>query len=590
MTRDKKYLAEMLLEQNLITRAQLDKAIVEQENTDKRIGQVLIDLGYIKQDKLMQLLSQQLHVPFIDLKQYSVEPTLVKLLPEFHSRHFRVIVLSSENDKYLVGMADPQDFIAIDEIESLLKCKIKIALINEDDLMYVLDNVYRRSEEIEHFAETLSAELEPTNANIFSDDQDFSSADMPVVNLLRSIFEDAVQVNASDIHIEPDQKVLRIRLRVDGVLQEQIIEEKTIGRALVQRIKMISRLNIAEKRLPQDGRFSINVKNKRLDVRVSSIPVQYGESVVMRLLDQSAELLRLVQIGMPDVVYRYFRRILTASYGLFLIVGPTGSGKTTTLYAALNELNSPEDKIITVEDPVEYRISRINQIQVNTQIGLTFANVMRSILRQDPDIIMIGELRDHESVEIAIRAAMTGHFVLGTLHTNDTISSITRLLDMGTEGYLLASVVRGVLAQRLVRRICKFCTVDDPLAPAERVWLESIKHTDYSIPTFKKGSGCAHCHHTGYHGRLGIFELLPMSEKLINALRHSNTEILSSLAHEGPVYHTLLHTGLDLAVQGVTTVQEIIRMSGEIQTDTVDTLDQDKEQVHPDPATVLETS
>lgn len=557
------YIAKMLLENELITQEQLDVAIEEQKKTDKRIGQILIELGFIKEEKLLQLLSQQLHVPYIDLKNYNLEPNVVKLLPEFYARHNRAIVLKADEEQTLVGMADPQDLLAIEEIERILKRKVTLALIREEDLLFVLDNLYRRSEEISHFAETLSAELKPNELSIFTETQDFTSDDLPVVNLLRSIFEDAAQVNASDIHIEPDENVLRIRLRIDGVLQEQILEEKTIAQALVQRIKLISGLNIAEKRLPQDGRFSINVKQKYYDVRVSTIPVQYGESLVMRLLNQSAELLQIAQLGMPDPIYQYYSQSLTASYGIILIVGPTGSGKTTTLYASLNQLNIPEDKIITVEDPVEYRMSRINQIQVNPKIDLTFANVLRSILRQDPDIIMIGEMRDKETLDIALRAAMTGHLVLATLHTNDSISTVTRLLDMGAEGYLIAGVLRTILAQRLVRRICPKCICDDPLTSDEKIWLNSIGKGEMHA-TFKHGTGCSNCRHTGYLGREGVFEILPITIELADALRRDDTSLFHQLAEKQPLYQPLLYAGLDMAAKGKTTVQEVIRMAGEI--------------------------
>jgi MSHA biogenesis protein MshE len=326
----------------------------------------------------------------------------------------------------------------------------------------------------------------------------------------------------------------------------------------------MSGLNIAEKRLPQDGRFSITVKNKYYDVRVSTIPIVHGESVVMRLLNQSAHLMNLSQIGMPEHIHLEITRILTASFGILLIVGPTGSGKTTTLYAALNQLNHPEDKIITVEDPVEYRLPRINQVQVNTNIGLTFASILRSILRQDPDVIMIGEMRDQETIDIALRAAMTGHFVLATLHTNDTISSITRLLDMGAEGYLVASVLRAVIAQRLVRRICSKCKQPTPLKLTESNWLSEIGWKSFADITFYHGAGCTHCHHTGYSGRTGIFELLVINEEMSNALRKNDASEFSRVAKLQPFYRSLVHSALDLAEKGLTSVDEVIRMSGEI--------------------------
>ncbi len=563
ITNRRTYLADMLLEKKLITQAQLDSAIEIQKTSDKKIGQILIEQGYIDENTLLESLAQKLQITLVDLKTYLVNPDIIKLLPEFYSRHLRAIVLAAEDEHYLVGMVDPQNLIAQDEIRHILKQPIKIALIREDDLLTILDRVYRRSEQISQFAEELSAEVKPDSTAIFSGTQDFSSEDMPVVNLLRSIFEEAARINASDIHIEPGNEVLYIRLRVDGVLQEQRLDEKEISKALVQRIKLMSGLNIAEKRLPQDGRFSITVDNKLYDVRVSSMPIQYGESVVMRLLNQSSDILRLKALGMENDVYDYFHKILTATYGIILIVGPTGSGKTTTLYAALNELNNSDDKIITVEDPVEYRLSRINQVQVNYKIGLTFANILRAILRQDPDIIMIGEVRDQETMEIAIRAAMTGHLVLATLHTNDTVSSITRLLDMGAEGYLLASVLRAVLAQRLVRKICTHCITDDSLTDAELSWLTSIEQGMYLNKSYKKGNGCTHCHQTGYKGRACLFELLPISADITDALRQSDTRHLDVIAKKHPAYHTLLQSGLHLAKQGVTTIHEVIRMMGE---------------------------
>lgn len=568
MLRAKKIqIAEMLLNEGLITREQLDTAINAQKSTDKKIGQVLVDLGFISEEKLLQVLSHQLEIPLIDLRTYPLQPDLIRLLPEFHARHFRALILNEEGDTYLVGMVDPQDILAQDEIERILDHKIKLAIIHEDELLTVLDSIYRRSDEISHYAESLSAEMGPTSPgaqNIFDKSQSFATADMPVVNLLRSIFEDAVQVNASDIHIEPDESVLRIRLRIDGVLQEQIVEEQSISQALVQRIKLMSSLNIAEKRLPQDGRFSVTVKKKNLDVRVSTIPIQFGESVVMRLLNQSAHLLDLKQIGMPANVLEQFSHILTASYGTMLIVGPTGSGKTTTLYAALNKLNQPEEKIITVEDPVEYRLPRINQVQVNAQIGLTFANVLRSILRQDPDIIMIGEMRDQETIDIALRAAMTGHFVLATLHTNDSVSTITRLLDMGAEGYIVASVLRAVMAQRLVRKLCPKCSEPAVLTANQLSWLKSIDWKDVNTVTFKTSKGCTHCHNSGYVGRTGVYELLVLTDELCTALRNNDTASFTTIAKAQPTYRPLVYTALDIAEQGLTSLDEVIRMSGEI--------------------------
>jgi len=564
MIRGKKnYIAEILLEHKLITQEQLNLALERQKKSDKKIGQILVELNFIKEEKLLELLSQQLNIPYIDLKYFIIDPTIVKLLPEFYARHYRAIALKKDADKILLGMVDPNNLLACEEIETVLNEKISLALIREEDLLPILDNIYRHAEEITHFAGKLSAELQPGDVDVITETQELTAKDIPVVNLFRSIFEDAAQMNASDIHIEPGENVLRIRLRIDGLLQEQVLNEKDITHALVQHIKLMSGLNIAEKRLPQDGRFSLHVKKRHYDVRVSTLPQQYGESVVMRLLNQSADLLQIEQLGMPPELHQYYSQALLASYGILLIVGPTGSGKTTTLYASLNKLNSPEDKIITVEDPVEYRIARINQVQVNPQIDLTFANVLRSILRQDPDIIMIGEIRDKETLEIALRAAMTGHLVLATLHTNDSISTITRMIDMGAQGYLLAGVLRAILAQRLVRQICANCIEETTLTPSEQAWVIGINNK-YNHHVFKHGVGCTYCRQTGYLGRQGVFEILPISTDLTTALRENNTSAFYSLAEKQPLYHSLTHVGLDMAARGMTTVQEIIRMAGAI--------------------------
>ena len=376
---------------------------------------------------------------------------------------------------------------------------------------------------------------------------------------MQSIFEDAVQAKASDIHIEPDEGMLRIRQRVDGVLQENVIKEKNIASALVLRLKLMSGLDISEKRLPQDGRTQVRIKGHTVDVRISTMPVQNGESVVMRLLDQSAGLLTLEQTGMPGPLLRRFRTMLQRPHGMILVTGPTGSGKTTTLYGAMSELNSPETKIITVEDPVEYRLPRINQVQVNTKIDLTFSNVLRTTLRQDPDVIMVGEMRDTETVEIGLRGALTGHLVLSTLHTNDAISSAIRLLDMGAPGYLVASSLRAIVAQRLVRRICDNCKTDYVPNEEEMFWLGNIDKSAKTA-TFKMGAGCQNCNQKGYRGRMGVFELLEMNEAMMDALKVSDTVAFSKAAVANPSYAPLASVALSYAKMGFTTVDEVLRL------------------------------
>jgi len=421
--------------------------------------------------------------------------------------------------------------------------------------------MYRRTSDIASLADEV-------NEDMAEDTFDLSrltaadEVDAPVVRLLKSLFEDAVQVGASDIHIEPDENVLRIRQRVDGVLQEQVMKETRIAPVLVLRLKLMAQLNISEKRLPQDGRFQINVKNHTVDIRISTLPVQFGESVVMRLLDQSGGVIGLDKAGLPSVLLARLRRLIHQPHGILLVTGPTGSGKTTTLYGALNELNEASRKIITVEDPVEYRLPRINQVQVHPQIGLTFSKVLRSCLRQDPDILLVGEIRDLETADIALRAAMTGHFVLSTLHTNDAISSAMRLIDIGVEGYLAGTALRGILAQRLVRRICDNCKAPYKASVQEKVWLD-IKAEEAGVKTHElhQGKGCTYCNNTGYKGRIGIFELLELNDEMTDALRRNSSSDFAKAARQSEGYEPLVVSALRLAAQGVTSLDEVFRVT-----------------------------
>jgi len=557
----KVHIGKLLVDNNIISQQQLDDAIAQQKLSGKKLGQVLVDSKLIQEEKIFELLSQQLKIPFILLQDYPLKPDIVALLPEFYARHFRAIVLQQQDYGYLVGMVDPQDIVASDEISRILKQPIQAALIREEDFLQVVDIMYRRTTEISAFAEELSAEIEKSDFNIAQLGKGLSASDAPVVRLLQSIFEDAVQMNASDIHIEPDELVLRIRQRVDGVLHEQIIKEKGITHALTLRLKLMASINITEKRIPQDGRFSIKINNKKFDVRLSTLPVQFGESVVMRLLNQSAEVLDLAHMGMPENILLQLRKVIALPNGLLLITGPTGSGKTTTLYGALTELNDSEKKIITVEDPVEYRLPRVSQVQVMTSVDLTFGRALRAILRQDPDIIMIGELRDEETVSIALRAAMTGHFVFSTLHTNDAVSAALRLSDMGAESYLIAAVLRAVISQRLVRRICKNCAKSVDLTPQESAWLKSVSGTKYDEAVFHQGVGCTYCHHTGYKGQVGVYEFLEITPEMLFALKEKNSEELRKIALKQPTFRPLILSGLAFAVEGVTTVGEVMRIT-----------------------------
>ena len=367
-------------------------------------------------------------------------------------------------------------------------------------------------------------------------------------------------MKASDIHIEPDEGVVRIRQRIDGVLSEQVMKEQRIASALVMRLKIMSGLDISEKRLPQDGRFNIRVKGHNIDVRVSTMPVQYGESVVMRLLDQSGGVSDLGASGMPPDMLARFRNLLQRPYGMVLVTGPTGSGKTTTLYAGLSELNSPEKKIITVEDPVEYRLQRVNQVQVNSKIDLTFGRVLRAALRQDPDIVLVGEMRDQETAEIGLRAALTGHLVLSTLHTNDALTSAMRLVDMGVEPFLVATALNAVLAQRLVRKVCQNCMEDHQPEARQLVWLENLYGKSLAGRQFKRGQGCHQCHNSGYQGRIGVYELLEIDESMIAALRRNDPQGFAEAAKKHPHYRPLAACALDYALAGVTSVDEVLKV------------------------------
>jgi MSHA biogenesis protein MshE len=552
-------LGDLLVQAGLISDAQLQLALQEQKRTGSKLGRTVVDLGFVAEARLLNALSEQLNIPFIELKHFKFDSQLVQSLPEAVARRFRVIVLSREGGGLRVGMADPLDLFALDEMERLLKTRVLPAVVREGELLATLDLVYRRTSEIASIAGELEGELQESDFDLSRLGAE-SNTDAPVVRLLQTLFEDAVQMKASDIHIEPDEGVVRIRQRIDGVLNEQVMKEARVASALVMRLKIMSGLDISEKRLPQDGRFNIRVKNRSLDVRVSTMPVQFGESVVMRLLDQSAGVFNLGGTGMPADLLERFRRLLNRPHGMVLVTGPTGSGKTTTLYGGLAELNSPEKKIITVEDPVEYRLPRINQVQVNSKIDLTFARVLRAALRQDPDIVLVGEMRDQETAEIGLRAALTGHLVLSTLHTNDAMTSAMRLIDMGAEPFLVATALNAVLAQRLVRRVCENCMEEHDAEPQQLLWLEKLHGSSLAGRKFKRGNGCHHCHNSGYQGRIGVYELLELDEPLVAALRRNDPQGFAEAAKRQPSYRPLAACALDYALAGVTSVDEVLKV------------------------------
>ena len=432
------------------------------------------------------------------------------------------MVLEERNGALLVGMADPTDLFAFDEISKVLKRDIDVAVVTEGQLLETIDRVYRRTEEISGLAREVSEDLGDTYIDFGALSDTVGTEEAPVVKLLQSMFDDATQVRASDIHIEPQESRVQIRFRIDGVLHLQTEADSKIAPSLALRLKLMSGLDISEKRLPQDGRFNMRVRDQAIDVRISTMPTQYGESVVMRLLNQSGSFLTLDKLGMPPDMLKRFREIIQRSNGMVLVTGPTGSGKTTTLYAGLAEINTLDQKIITVEDPVEYRLPGINQVQVNEKIELTFSRVLRSALRQDPDIILVGEMRDAETAQIGMRAAMTGHLVFSTLHTRDTAGTLFRLVDMGAPKYMVASSVQAVLAQRLLRRVCESCSETHLPTPQEAEWLEAegVARSDWG--TLLHGRGCSHCNGTGYHGRLGVYEMLEMGQELVDAAAHED--------------------------------------------------------------------
>lgn len=554
-------LGDLLVHEHIITNEQLMQALNSQKATGRKLGDTLIELSYLSERQLLEFLAQQLDLPFLDISQRRIASEIAGLIPEVHARRLRALTIEDLGESVLVGMSDPADLNAIDQLEQMLSPKtLTLAVVMDSQMFDAFDGLYRRTADIESFASQLEEEHEQSSNFDLSTSFIDETGDATVGKLLQSVFEDAVQMRASDIHIEPDENQLRIRQRIDGFLQENILKENKIASAMVLRLKLMAGLDISEKRVPQDGRFNLKITGHDIDVRMSTMPVQYGESVVMRLLDQSAGLLSLDQTGMPDDLVKRVRHQITRPHGMVLVTGPTGSGKTTTLYAALSELNEASKKIITVEDPVEYRLSRINQVQVNPKIGLTFSTVLRTALRQDPDIMMVGEMRDQETVEIGLRGALTGHLVLSTLHTNDAITSALRLIDMGAAGFLVGSSLRAIIAQRLVRRVCEHCSEEHKPDPQELMWLTNLAGERVNSTKFVQGKGCQSCQYTGYKGRVGVFELLEMNEPMMASLKRDDAQAFTELSKANPSFTPLALAAFDYATQGVTTVEEVLRL------------------------------
>jgi len=568
MTRPQRFrLGDLLVQDNLITPEQLDQALAAQRSGGLKLGQVLVDHGWLTEVQIAKAIARQLRAPFVDLTRFPLRPELAQLLPEAQARRLHALVLDDPSGGLLVGMADPTDIYAFDEIGRLLKRNIDLAVITETHLQTALDRVYTSKQEIEGLARELTTEL----ANFESDLGDLlgvdttSNEDAPVVRLLYTVFEQALRLRASDIHIEPQEKSLRIRFRIDGVLHVTTEADVKIAGAMALRLKLMSGLDISEKRLPQDGRFAVRLKDGTIDVRISTLPSQYGESVVMRLLSQSAGMLDLERMKIPQPMLQALYRAIEKPSGLILVTGPTGSGKTTTLYGALNALNSTERKIITVEDPVEYRLPGLNQVQVLDKIDLSFERVLRSALRQDPDVILVGEMRDRMTAEIGMRAAMTGHLVLSTLHTNDAISTPARLIDMGVPSWMVAMSLQLVVAQRLVRTLCTACTAPHTPTPLEAAFLQRLAGADVDLGLVRHGRGCPECNQTGFRGRTGVYEFMEMTLPLIDAVAHPQPGHFTQVARQQMAGQTLRRDAVRLVLEGRTTVDEAMRVSAALE-------------------------
>ncbi len=561
--RRKLLMGDLLVKAGKISFEQLQEILKEQKRTGARFGEALIDLGFMNEVDFGRFLAARVNVTFLDLSTLPIQEETVKLMDEESIRRLRALPVKRAGGGVLVGMVDPTDLLALDEVSQTIRRPVEVGLIMEKQMRQVLDRIFRKTGEIQGLMQELGEEMNRNRVDLSQFVQSEIVQDAPVVKIIQTLFEDAVRRNASDIHVEPGHHVLRIRKRIDGVLHEQVIREKSVAIPLLSKLKLMAGLEISERRLSQDGRFSLKVDDFDIDMRLSTMPTQSGESAVMRIFNQSSGIIRLNQMGFPHFIIDRLNRWIHSPHGVVLVTGPTGSGKTTTLYSALAELNTPAKKIITVEDPVEFRMDRINQVQVNNKIGLTFASILRTVLRQDPDIVLVGEMRDEETTDIAIRASLTGHLVLSTLHTNDAPSTIIRLFEMGTKGFAVASSVLGVLAQRLVKKVCVHCKTDYQPTAHERAWLKSAAphHLD---ARFVRGAGCEHCMKTGYSGRLAVGEILEVDDSLTDAIRQEDTVQFMTRARQQKINVPLPLAALEKAVEGVTSLEESISLGGDL--------------------------
>jgi len=547
-------LGELLLYNGKITKEQLDKALEKQRQSHKKIGEILVEEGYVTDKDIIEVLEFQLGFPHVDLNTFVINPEVISLVPEHIARRYDLIPVDKKGDLLIVAMADPLNIYAIDDLKLYTKYDIQPVISTRESIIKNIDKFYRQrttEKVIKEFVESYDED----DAEDYEDQEQLEVANAPIVRLINSTIQQAVDMKASDIHIEPYMDYIRVRFRIDGDLQDIMKLSKNILSALVTRIKIIGKMNIAEKRVPQDGRVEFNLNNKEIDIRISTIPTIHGEKIVLRLLDREHFLLTKDQLGFTQKNLERFDKLLKQPYGMILITGPTGSGKTTTLYAILNELNRVEKNIITIEDPVEYKMEGINQIQINPKAGLTFASGIRSILRQDPDIIMVGEIRDAETAHIAVRAAITGHLVLSTLHTNDSPSSVMRLVDMGVEPYLVASAVIGVVSQRLVKKLCNNCKEAYEASYAEKLLLG--KNYDEKVILYRP-KGCNRCNN-GYLGRRAVHEIMLINEDMRRLITEGKglDELKNMALNSGMI--TLLDNSINLALEGVTSLDEILK-------------------------------
>ncbi|ADR19555.1 type IV-A pilus assembly ATPase PilB [Calditerrivibrio nitroreducens] len=555
----------ILLSENLITEEQLAKAIEVQKKEGGRLGSILVKLGFVDEGKIAEFLSQQYGVPYVDLKSKQIDPKVLSIIPKDLCRKYMVVPFDRAGNVLSVAIADPSNAYALEDLRFITGYTIKPFVAVESSINAILEAESSTDLAVSNIIED-SFELDELEIEEISEKEISVDAlrkeveDTPIVKFVNYILHEAIKRGASDIHVEPYEKEFRIRLRVDGVLYDLVKPPRNIKDAVISRLKILADLDIAEKRLPQDGRIKLKLPNKSVDMRVSTLPVLFGEKVVLRLLDKSNLQLDLEKLGFEPSSLERFIKGIESPYGMVLVTGPTGSGKSTTLYSALSRLNKVDVNIMTAEDPVEYNIFGINQVQIKDEIGLNFASALRSFLRQDPDIIMVGEIRDYETAEIAIKAALTGHLVLSTLHTNDAPSTINRLLNMGIEPFLVASSTVVILAQRLARRICSKCA-EKVKIPAEALLSVGFRKDELDSFVPMKGKGCDACGGTGYKGRLALYEVMTVSEGIRELiLRGANANELKKAAiEEGMI--TLRRSGLEKIKKGITTLEEVVRVT-----------------------------